>query len=68
MPPKVRQLKANLQRAGFYVRPGKGSHTVWKHLQLPGVEITLAGHDGDDARPYQLKDVRNALKQLGEKQ
>jgi hypothetical protein len=32
--------------------------------KLPGIEIMLAG---DDARPYQIKDVRNALKQPGEK-
>jgi len=28
MPPEVRQLKAALSKAGFSVRPGKGSHTV----------------------------------------
>lgn len=66
MPPKIKQLKASLKKAGFYLRPGKGIHTVWKHLRLPGVEITLSGHDGDDAKPYQIKDVRNALKELGD--
>lgn len=28
MPQKIRQLKAALSKAGFCVRPGKGSHTV----------------------------------------
>jgi predicted RNA binding protein YcfA (HicA-like mRNA interferase family) len=64
MPPKIRQLKAALTKAGCYVRPGKGSHTVWQHAALPGLEITLAGGDGDDAKPYQEKDVRNLLRQL----
>lgn len=64
MPPKIRQLKASLAKAGFYPRPGKGSHTVWKHRLIPGLEVTLAGQDGDDARPYQVKDVRNILKRL----
>ncbi len=67
MPPQIRKLKASLSKAGFSMRPGKGSHTVWKHHSLPGLEITLSGGDGDDAKPYQLKDVQNALKQLGGK-
>lgn len=65
MPLKIRQLKASLSHAGFYMRPGKGSHTVWKHRSLSGLEITLSGSDGDDAKPYQVKDVQNALKKLG---
>jgi predicted RNA binding protein YcfA (HicA-like mRNA interferase family) len=68
MPPKIRQLKSSLSKAGFYLRPGKGSHTVWKHRLLPGAEITLAGRDGNDAKPYQIKDVREALKNLERKQ
>jgi hypothetical protein len=31
MPPKIRQLKASLLKAGFTIRAGKGSHTVWHH-------------------------------------
>jgi predicted RNA binding protein YcfA (HicA-like mRNA interferase family) len=65
VPPKIRKLKASLSQAGFYVRPGKGSHTIWKHRALPGLEITLSGHDGDDAKSYQQKDVQNALRKLG---
>jgi predicted RNA binding protein YcfA (HicA-like mRNA interferase family) len=66
MPPKIRQLKASLSQAGFSVRPGKGSHTVWTHPALPVLEITLSGKDGDDAQKYQIKLVRDALKELGE--
>jgi predicted RNA binding protein YcfA (HicA-like mRNA interferase family) len=65
VPPKIRKLKASLSQAGFYMRPGKGSHTVWKHRALPGLEITLSGHDEDDAKLYQQKDVQNALRKLG---
>jgi len=64
MPPKIRQLKASLSKAGFFVRPGKGSHTVWTHPVLPALEITLSGKDGDDAEKYQMKLVRDALKAL----
>lgn len=64
MPPKIRQLKASLSKAGFLVRPGKGSHTVWTHPALPALEITLSGKDGDGAEKYQMKLVRDALKAL----
>ena len=67
MPVKIRQLKAALSKAGFYVRPGKGSHTVWKHPALPGIRVTLAGKDGSDAQGYQIRDIEDALKKLGEK-
>jgi predicted RNA binding protein YcfA (HicA-like mRNA interferase family) len=65
MPLKVRKLRAALAEAGFDMRPGKGSHTFWKHSTLPGITVTVSGQDGDDAQPYQLKDVRNALKKVG---
>ncbi len=65
MPPKVRQLKATLAKAGFDRRPGKGSHTIWFHPLYPEIEVTLSGHDGDDAEKYQIKQVNNALKNTG---
>ena len=56
-----------LRKAGFVSRPGKGSHTVWTHVLLIDT-ITISGADGDDARPYQEKDVRNVLKKVREVQ
>jgi len=64
MLPEIRQLKAALSKAVFLWCPGKGSHTFWAHPNLPGEEVTLSGNDGEDARPYQIKDVRNALRKL----
>jgi hypothetical protein len=64
MPLKVRQLKAALAKAGFSWRPGKGSHTVWTHPVVPELEVTLSGQDGHDAKPYQERDVRDALRSL----
>jgi predicted RNA binding protein YcfA (HicA-like mRNA interferase family) len=64
MPPKIRKLKADLSKAGFYFRPGKGSHMVWYHDADPTLQITLAGRDDDDADSYQIKEVRNALKRI----
>ena len=68
MPKKIRELKAMLRKAGFFSRPGKGSHTVWTHPALPKDELTIAGNDGDDAKKYQELDVRNFLKKLREVQ
>ena len=51
MPPKARELKAKLSKAGFTLRKGKGSHTVWKHPALPGVAVTISGKEGNDAKP-----------------
>ncbi len=64
MPRKLRQLKADLRRAGFVNRGGKGDHTNWQHPELPGMRITLAGNDGNDAQHYQEEDVRRALNAL----
>jgi predicted RNA binding protein YcfA (HicA-like mRNA interferase family) len=64
MPRKIRELKRDLQRAGFIMRPSKGSHTRWKHPLVPGYRITLSGHDGDDAQDYQEQQVREGLERL----
>lgn len=63
MPPKIRQLRARLAKAGFVSRRdrGKGSHTLWNHPKLVGLTVVLAGGDGDDAKPYQERDVRQAV-------
>jgi predicted RNA binding protein YcfA (HicA-like mRNA interferase family) len=65
MPKKVRELKAMLRQGGFVWRPSKGSHTKWTHPQHPGVEVTISGNDGDDARRYLEKKVRDALMRTG---
>jgi predicted RNA binding protein YcfA (HicA-like mRNA interferase family) len=59
VPRKVRQLIADLERAGFVNRGGKGSHRNFTHGK--GIRVTLSGASGDDAKPYQEKDVRRAL-------
>jgi predicted RNA binding protein YcfA (HicA-like mRNA interferase family) len=59
MPRKVRQLIADLERARFVNRGGRGSHRNYGHPG--GWRITLSGHPGDDAKHYQERDVRRAL-------
>lgn len=62
MPPKVRDLIAELERAGFLNRGGKGSHRNFIH---PGVQrpITISGNLGDDAKQYQVRAVRLAVEE-----
>jgi predicted RNA binding protein YcfA (HicA-like mRNA interferase family) len=63
VPRKIRQLVADLERAGFLLVPGgKGSHRKFRHAKLPG-SVILSGHDGDDARHYQERQVRNAIRE-----
>lgn len=66
MPVKIRKLKGVLSRAGFYARTAKGSHTVWRHPNFPVLRVTLSGKDGDDAQQYQINDVRDALRKVGQ--
>lgn len=62
MPGKVRDLIRELERAGFIDRGSKGSHRNYLHHK--GITVTISGHLGDDAKPYQEKDVRRALAEI----
>jgi predicted RNA binding protein YcfA (HicA-like mRNA interferase family) len=63
MPRKLRQLIADLEAAGFsIVSGGKGSHRKFRHSRFAGAVI-LSGKEGDDALPYQEKQVRNAIRE-----
>jgi predicted RNA binding protein YcfA (HicA-like mRNA interferase family) len=64
MPCKVRQLIADLERAGFVDRGGKGSHRNFTHPK--GFRVTLSGHAGDDAKHYQERAVKRALDAVNE--
>lgn len=61
MPRKLRELRRDLRREGWYIDRQKGSHQTWRHLLLPGESVTLAGHDGADAHGYQEDEVREAV-------
>ncbi len=62
MPPKIRELIAELERNGFTNRGGKGSHRNFEHFS--GFRVTISGSNGDDARKYQEKLVKNAVKKV----
>ncbi len=61
MPRKVRQLIADLERAGFVNRGGKGSHRNYQHPK--GVRVTISGQPGQDALPYQERQVRRQIEE-----
>jgi predicted RNA binding protein YcfA (HicA-like mRNA interferase family) len=61
MPKKIRELLGELERAGFVSRGGKGSHRNFTHPS--GVVLTISGCLGDDAKPYQIKLVREKIEE-----
>lgn len=62
MPLKVRDLVAELERAGFVNRGGKGSHRNYVHPKV-GKPITIAGALGGDAKRYQIRAVQSAIEE-----
>jgi predicted RNA binding protein YcfA (HicA-like mRNA interferase family) len=62
VPPKVRELIAELERAGFVNRGGKGSHRNFVHPRVTK-PITISGAPGDDAKHYQERAVRRAIEE-----
>ena len=62
MPPKVRELISELQRAGFVNRGGKGSHRNFVHPKALK-PVTISGKHGDDAKLYQLWAVQLAIEE-----
>jgi predicted RNA binding protein YcfA (HicA-like mRNA interferase family) len=65
MPRKIRELIDDLSAAGFYEIPGggKGAHRKFTHASYAGA-VTLSGQTGDDAKPYQERQVRRAIEQV----
>jgi predicted RNA binding protein YcfA (HicA-like mRNA interferase family) len=62
MPPKIRELINRLKKAGFLDRGGKGSHRNFTHPNC-SLPITLSVNPGDDARPYQERQVQIAIEE-----
>ncbi len=62
MPRKLRELIAELRRAGFVQESAKGSHRKFRHPK--GITVILSGHnEGVDAKPYQEKQIKNLIAQ-----
>ena len=67
MPRKIRELVAGLLANGFaeIAGGGKGSHRKFVHDRYRGA-LTLSGQSGDDAKPYQEKQIRKAMEAIHE--
>ena len=62
MPPRVRELIAELERAGFVSRGGRGSHRNFVHPNVTK-PVTISGKPGDDAKHYQVRAVQLAIEE-----
>ena len=62
MPPKIRELVAKLEKAGFANRGRKGSHRNYVHPRV-SKPITVSGKLGDDAKLYLTKAVQKAIEE-----
>ncbi|MBC8518799.1 MAG: type II toxin-antitoxin system HicA family toxin [Gammaproteobacteria bacterium] len=62
MPKKIRELIRELEKAGFQNRGGKGSHRNYLHPS--GAILTISGKLGNDAKPYQEKQVTQKINEV----
>ena len=62
MPPKIRELIAELEKAGFGDRGGNGSHRNYVHPKV-AKPITISGALGEDAKHYQVRAVTRAIEE-----
>ena len=65
MPRKIRELIKDLTDAGFYdvKGGGKGSHRKFAHARYRGA-VTISGQSGEDAKPYQERQVKRAVEEV----
>ena len=66
-PRKIGELVADLLANGFAEigNGGKGSHRTFVYDRYRGA-LTLSGQSGDDAKPYQEKQIRKAMEAIHE--
>jgi predicted RNA binding protein YcfA (HicA-like mRNA interferase family) len=66
VPPKIRELISDLEKAGFFDRGGKGSHRNFVHPKVAR-PVTISGNPGDDAKRYQIRAVQLAVEEVNKK-
>ena len=59
---KLRELVREEVPTGFVGRGGRGSHRNFVHPKVAR-PVTLAGREGGDAKAYQEKAVRSAIRE-----
>jgi predicted RNA binding protein YcfA (HicA-like mRNA interferase family) len=64
MPRKIRELVADLEKAGWVLTSGgKGSHRKFAHPRSMR-KIVISGATGDDAHHYQEKLIKAAIREV----
>jgi predicted RNA binding protein YcfA (HicA-like mRNA interferase family) len=66
MPRQLRQLKADLRRAGASIVQQNGSHVTWRHPAIPGVLIEPAETTG--TMPILIRSAMFAMRSVGLRQ
>jgi hypothetical protein len=61
MPRKKRQIRDDYRAAGSFERQRRGDHTVFFDPGLPK-HFAVDGSDGTDAKPYDERNLREALR------
>jgi predicted RNA binding protein YcfA (HicA-like mRNA interferase family) len=61
MPRTLRQLIADLEKAGFVNRGGQGSHRDYLHPT--GARVTISGQPRHDALPCQERPARRQIEE-----
>ena len=61
MPPKIKELIHELEKAGFVNRGGKGNHRNSAHPN--GSRITLSGQLSEGAKPYQVRETKKKIQE-----
>jgi HicA-like toxin of HicAB toxin-antitoxin system len=54
------------KKGGWEIDHISGSHRIFKHPKVGG-HVSLAGKDGDDAKLYEEKNVRDAVRKSSER-
>ena len=62
MPPKLREIIKEREKAGFINRGGKGDHRNFVHQKV-AKPITISGKVGDDTKHYQIKAVKAVIEE-----
>lgn len=62
VPPKIKDLIGDLQKAGFENRGGKGNHRNFVHPNVAR-PITISGNLNVEAKHYQLRAVKRAIQE-----
>lgn len=66
---RIRDLIRRLREAGFVLARTTGDHRIYEYRDATDhhliAEATIAGHDPDNAPPYLIREVRDAIEAAG---